>query len=43
MTRTKKASLHHSVSQPMLTTVLSSNDIRNFGSDNDGPMNAWDL
>jgi hypothetical protein len=35
--------LRHSVSQPMLTTVSSLNDIRNFGSDNDGPMDAWDL
>jgi hypothetical protein len=35
--------LHHSVSQPTLTTVSSSNDIRNLGSDDDGPSDAWDL
>ena len=35
--------LRHSVSQPTLTTVSSSNDIRNLGSDDDGPMDAWDL
>jgi hypothetical protein len=35
--------LHHSVSQPTLTTVSSSNDIRNLGSDDDGPADAWDL
>jgi hypothetical protein len=35
--------LHHSVSQPTLTTVSSYNDIRNLGSDDDGPLDAWDL
>jgi hypothetical protein len=35
--------LHHSVSQPSLTTVSSSNDNPVHGSDDDGPEDAWDL
>mmetsp|Transcript_12027 Transcript_12027/g.17077 ORF Transcript_12027/g.17077 Transcript_12027/m.17077 type:complete len:1133 (+) Transcript_12027:3-3401(+) len=38
-----KLELHHSVSVPTLTTVSSSNDIRNDISDEDGPIDAWDL
>lgn len=39
----EKLEMHHSVSQPTLTTVSSSNDIRNLGSDDEGPLDAWDL
>jgi hypothetical protein len=38
-----KLELHHSVSVPTLTTVSSSNDIRNDISDEDEPIDAWDL
>jgi len=35
--------LHHSVSVPTLTSNPSSNDIRIDNSDDDGPLDAWDL